>query len=300
MSRPLPIALVQAPSLADPLAADALDRFEADVTSVLRRFPQTRLVVHPELHTTDPTGLTEADAGRLAEPLDGPRVTRLREVAARAGVWLVPGSVLEAGAGGAVHNTALLLSPTGDLHASYRKIFPWRPYEPTTPGGEFVVADLDGIGRVGLAICYDSWFPEHARQLAWLGAEVIVTVVMTTSSDRAQELVLTRANAIANQVHVVAVNTAGPAGTGRSLVVDPEGRVRVDSPDAMPCVLVDVLDLDDVPRVRRFGTAGLNRLWDQFAEGDAPLELPAYGGRMDPATWRPAAGPAGGEPYSGG
>ena len=283
MSRPLPLALVQAPPLADPLAPDALDRFEADVASVLRRFPATRLVVHPELHLTWAPDVDEAD---LAEPLDGPRVTRLREIAAAQGVWLVPGSVLETGEDGAVHNTALLLSPSGELVASYRKIFPWRPYETTTPGDRFVVADLDGIGRVGLAVCYDSWFPEHARQLAWMGAEVIVTVVMTTSSDRPQELVLTRANAIANQVHVVAVNTAGPVGTGRSLVVDPEGRVRVESPDATPSVVVDVVDLDDVARVREYGTAGLNRLWEQVRDGEAPLELPAYGGRIDPATWR--------------
>ena len=283
MSRPLPLALVQAPPLADPLAPDALDRFEADVASVLRRFPATRLVVHPELYLTWAPDVDEAD---LAEPLDGPRVTRLREIAAAQGVWLVPGSVLETGEDGAVHNTALLLSPSGELVASYRKIFPWRPYETTTPGDRFVVADLDGIGRVGLAVCYDSWFPEHARQLAWMGAEVIVTVVMTTSSDRPQELVLTRANAIANQVHVVAVNTAGPVSTGRSLVVDPEGRVRVESPDATPSVVVDVVDLDDVARVREYGTAGLNRLWEQVRDGEAPLELPAYGGRIDPATWR--------------
>jgi predicted amidohydrolase len=286
MCRPLPLALVQAPPLEDPTAPDALDRYEADVASVLRRFPATRLVVHPELHLTWVPGDLEAS---VAEPLDGPRVTRLREIAARHGVWLVPGSVLETGDDGAVHNTALLLSPTGELTASYRKIFPWRPYEPTTPGEKFVVADLDGIGRIGLSICYDTWFPEHARQLAWLGAEVIVTVVMTTSSDRPQELVLTRANAIANQVHVVAVNTAGPVGTGRSLVVDPEGRVRVESPDATPSVIVDVVDLDDVTRVRQYGTAGLNRLWDQFGPDDAPLELPAYGGRIDPLTWRPRA-----------
>ena len=296
MSRPLPLALVQAPPLADPLAPDALDRYEADVASVLRRFPATRLVVHPELHLTWAPGVEDA---AFAEPLDGPRVTRLREVAAAHGVWLVPGSVLESGADGAVHNTALLLSPAGGLVASYRKIFPWRPYETTTPGGRFVVADLPGIGRIGLAICYDTWFPEHARQLAWMGAELVVTVVMTTSSDRPQELVLTRANAIANQVHVVAVNTAGPVGTGRSLVVDPEGRVRVESPDATASVLVDVIDLDDVARVRQYGTAGLNRLWDQVGPGDPPLELPAYGGRIDPATWRPGdRGSA--DRYSGG
>ena len=69
MSRPLPIALVQTPSLTHPAAADALDRFEDDVASVLRRYPQTRLVVHPELHLTDVPAARHAE---VAEPLDVP------------------------------------------------------------------------------------------------------------------------------------------------------------------------------------------------------------------------------------
>ncbi|MFD0474100.1 carbon-nitrogen hydrolase family protein [Nonomuraea thailandensis] len=196
----------------------------------------------------------------------------------------------ERGADGALYNTALILSPEGRLAASYRKVFPWRPYEPYRPGDRFVVADLPGFGRVGLAICYDAWFPEVARHLAWMGAEVIVNPVMTTTADREQELVLARANAIVNQVFVVGVNTAAPTGTGRSLVVDPEGRVRVTAGEAAT-VLTDVPDLDDVTRVRRHGTAGLNRVWSQFTDADQPLELPLYQGRIDPGRWSPAAHP---------
>jgi predicted amidohydrolase len=122
---------------------------------------------------------------------------------------------------------------------------------------------------------------------------VIVNPVMTGTADRAQELVLARANAIVNQVFVVSVNTAGPVGTGRSLVVDPEGRIRTEVPDSAATVLTDVLDLDDVTRVRAFGTAGTNRPWSQFTDADAPLDLPLYGGRIDPGRWRPAGpGPA--------
>jgi len=100
--------------------------------------------------------------------------------------------------------------------------------------------------------------------------------------------VLARANAITNQVFVISVNAAAPLGTGRSVVVDPEGRVRVGAAEA-PTVLTDVLDLDDVTRVRTFGTAGLNRMWDQFRDADEPLELPLYQGRMDPKRWRPTS-----------
>jgi predicted amidohydrolase len=83
-----------------------------------------------------------------------------------------------------------------------------------------------------LAICYDIWCPEVARQLAGLGAEFIVAPTQTTTCDREQELILIRAAAIANQVFLVSANAAAPIGTGRSLIVDPEGRVRAQAGDA--------------------------------------------------------------------
>jgi predicted amidohydrolase len=269
-----------------------LSGFAEDVEQLLARFPQTRLAVYPELHLcgVDAPPASSEQLQDAAEPLDGPRSRQLAELAGDLGIWLVPGTVCERGAGGELFNTAPVYSPDGRLAASYRKIFPWRPYEPYDPGDRFVVADLPDTGRIGLSICYDAWFPEVARHLAWMGAEVIVNPVMTTTADRAQELVLARANAIVNQVFVLSVNAAGPVGTGRSLVVDPEGRVRTEAPDSGATVLTEVLDLDDVTRVRTFGTAGLNRMWNQFADTDAPLDLPLYGGRIEPGRWRPATG----------
>ena len=263
MSRSLPIALVQAEPAAD------IDEFAAHATSVVHRFPGTGLVVYPELHLGD-------DLER-AEPLGGPTIKALAELAGDLGIWLVPGTLCERTPEG-VHNTAVVFSPEGRLAAAYRKCFPWRPYEPYLPGNEFTVFDLPGIGRAGLSICYDTWFPEVTRQLAWQGAEFVITPTKTTTSDRAQELVLSRANAIANQIFVLSVNAAAP-GVGQSLVVDPEGRVRVDAGRAAE-VLTDVIDLDDVTRVRQYGTAGLNRMWHQHRDGDPVLELPVYQGRM--------------------
>ncbi|HVV23827.1 MAG TPA: carbon-nitrogen hydrolase family protein [Pseudonocardiaceae bacterium] len=269
MSRSLPIALVQA----EPVAGADVDVFAADVTAVLGRFPGTALVVYPELHLFGGDG----DETDLAEPLSGPRAAALAELAGDLGVWLVPGTLCERGPEG-VSNTAVVFSPEGALAAVYRKCFPWRPHETFVPGSDFTVVDLPGIGRAGLSICYDSWFPEVARQLAWQGAEFVITPTRTTTSDRAQELVLSRANAIVNQIYVLSVNAAAP-GVGQSLVVDPEGRVRVDAGRA-PEVLTDVIDLDDVTRVREYGTAGLNRMWHQHRDGDPVLELPVYQGRM--------------------
>lgn len=268
---------------AEPQPSDGdVDEFAADVTGVLRRFPSTRLVVYPELH------MFGADRGQraLAEPLTGPRATALAELAGDLKIWLVPGTLCEPAPDGGVYNTAAVFSPEGTLAAAYRKVFPWRPYEKFSPGSEFVVFDLPGIGRAGLSICYDAWFPEVTRQLAWQGAEFVITPTKTTTSDRAQELVLTRANAIVNQIHVLSVNAAAP-GVGQSLLVDPEGRVRVSAGRAAE-VLTDVIDLDDVTKVRQYGTAGLNRMWAQFRDGDPTLELPVYQGRIAPDRWSPA------------
>ena len=123
-----------------------------------------------------------------------------------------------------------------------------------------------------------------------MGAEVIVNVVKTTTSDRAQELVLARANAIVNQVFLVSVNAAGPVGRGQSLVVDPEGLVRVAAPSETAVTLTDVLDLDHVTRARTFGTAGLNRLVGPVPPGRRAAAAAALRGPDRPGPL--VAGPA--------
>ena len=288
MSRSLPIALMQLRS------SPSLDELEARVREVTETFPATELIVFPELHLTNPDD-GFAEHGPRAdehEPIDGPRGHRLGEIARRHGVWLIPGSVVEASEG-AYYNTLPVYSPAGELVTSYRKIFPWRPYETSRPGTEIVSFDIPGRGRIGLTICYDAWFPEIHRQLAWDGCEAIINVVLTPTIDREQELVLARANAIVNQVFIASVNAAAPSGVGQSLVVDPEGRVRSRAIGAEPCVITDVLRLDSAAEVRASGTAGLNRVWEQFEPGSGvaadPIELPIYGGRITPATWKPAS-----------
>jgi predicted amidohydrolase len=278
VSRLLPVALVQSPPR-------PLSGFTDDVEKLLDQHRDTRLLAYPELHLCGAGSTEELQA--LAEPLGGPRDRRLAELAGDLKIWLAPGSVCERGDGGELFNTAPVYSPGGERIAFYRKIFPWRPYEPYDPGDRFVVFELPEIGRIGFSICYDAWFPEVARHLAWLGADVVLNPVQTTTRDREQELVLARANAIVNQVFVASVNTAGPLGVGSSLVVDPEGKVLAEAPGPDEAVLALELDLDEVTRVRRDGTAGLNRMWDQFTEADAPLELPLYQGRIGPRRWHP-------------
>ncbi|BES73370.1 hypothetical protein RE428_43880 [Marinobacter nanhaiticus D15-8W] len=288
MSRFLPLLLVQAPAR-QPGDAAALDGFEHEIATYLSDFgpdfSQARMVVYPELHLCSAEGTPEERTAQLeaaAEPMSGPRIQRLGYIARKLGIWLLPGTVCERGEDGHLYNTAPVFSPEGELVAAYRKCFPWRPFEPYRPGSEFVVFDVPGVARVGLAVCYDIWFPEVSRQLAWMGAEVIINQAATTTCDRTQEQVLVRATSIFNQVYVVSANMAEPAGMGQSLIVDPEGHVRTAMPGATAGILTDVLNLSEVERVRTFGTAGLNRMWSQFRADDPVLELPMYEGRLDP------------------
>ncbi|MEO5781121.1 carbon-nitrogen hydrolase family protein [Arthrobacter oryzae] len=289
MQRILPLIAVQAPPR---LIGEPVKAFAAEVSSAVETHPDSKLVVFPELHLFGDSfpDLARTEALQAAaEPLDGPRVNQLRELAADLGIWLVPGSVCERGPEGQLFNTQLVLSPRGELAAYYRKVFPWRPSEPYDPGDRFTTVDLDGIGRVGLNICYDAWFPEVSRQLAWMGAEVILNVVKTTTPDRRQELVLARANAIVNQLFVVSVNCAGPTGQGRSLIVDPEGNTIAEAHDDAPALLAAELDLAAVEHVRARGTEGSVRPWSQFHSGEPAIELPIYQGRIDPDTWAPTS-----------
>ncbi|POX52534.1 carbon-nitrogen hydrolase family protein [Streptomyces sp. Ru71] len=283
----LRLALVQAP-------AETFEQFAEGLRWRMKSPDRAELVVYPEAHlySLHVPSLTEEEIHAAhAEPLDGPRGKALGELARELGIWLVPGTVLERAADGTVYNTAVVYDPNGDLVARYRKIFTWRPYEPVCPGREFVVFDMPGHGRVGLSVCYDSWYPELTRHLAWMGAELVINIVQTPTAGRAQEIPLNQANAIVNQVWVASVNAAAPTAHGRSLLIDPEGHIQVSSPGAEEITLLSVVDFDRVPAARKYGTSGDSWPWDHFRPGDSPLELPLYGGRIDPATWRPAISP---------
>jgi len=280
--RSLFVALLQTAGVPGDTAA-TLELFESRVRALRATFAGLELVAAPELHLMALPPLLEegaASPASLAVDVPGELTERLGALARETGLWLVPGSVYERCPGG-VFNTAFVLSPAGVLVARYRKCFPWQPYETSLPGSELVCFDVPGVARLGLAICHDGVFPEVFRQLAWHGAEAILQLTLTGTSDREAETVVARANAIVNQVAVVNVNAAVPVGNGRSLVVDAEGAVRYQAGDGEE-VVTAVLDLDAVARVRERGSFGLNRLWDELDRVGPGIELPMYGGRYRP------------------
>lgn len=264
-------------------------RHIAHETDAEGRTPQ--LIAFPEMHLFGTPGMTDDERHTMerlaATDLDDEFSTSMGSLAKELDVWLIPGTVCERNPAGYVFNTMPVYSPDGTLAAAYRKICPWRPYEQYTPGTALTTVDLPGFGRLGLTICYDAWFPEISRNLAWMGADLIVNLVRTTTPDRKQELVLARANAIANQTFVLSLNASEPEGYGNSLLVNPEGDVVAALDGSKPGLAIHTIDLGATRRTQEHGTLGMNRMWHQFRPDDLPIPLPLYRGRIDPASWHP-------------
>jgi predicted amidohydrolase len=203
----------------------------------------------------------------VAEPVPGPISGWLAETARRHGMWVLGGSILEAGEDGAVFNTSLLFDRDGELVASYRKIHLFDVHLPGQPpikesfsysAGDQVVTAQTEFGRAGLSICYDLRFPELYRSLVASGATIaFVPAAFTYETGKDHWDVLVRARAIEDQCFVIAPaqwGTWGPADQnrrcfGNSLAVDPWGRVVARAPDGVGATFAD-LDLAEVRRVR--------------------------------------------------
>jgi deaminated glutathione amidase len=251
----LALALHQAASSLDPAenraALDAIDDEAAD------------LVVFPEVFMRD-FGTPGSDLGAHAEPLDGPFVSRLNEVATERGTTIVAGMFEVSDDPGRPYNTLVVVDPSG-LRATYRKIhlydsFGYRESDRLLAGPlEPVLVDLGGF-TVGLMTCYDLRFPELARSLVERGADLLVVPSAWVAGPGKLEhwRTLVTARAIENTAYVVAVGQPGPRYTGHSLVVAPDGTVVVQAGEGEQ-VLTAVLERDAVEQARATNPSLANR-----------------------------------------
>jgi predicted amidohydrolase len=245
---------------------DNLSVIEKEIDLVKSRFPWVQMVVLPELCCFGPS----ID---LAVAMPGEVENCFREAALKNDVWLIPGSIFER-RGQEVFNTAPVINPKGEVIARYRKQYPFLPYEKGVTGGdEFVVFDIPGAGRIGLIICYDMWFPETVRTLAWMGAEAVLCPSLTNTIDREVELAIARSNAATNQVYFLNLNSAGRLAVGQSIFVGPDGQVIHQAGTGREVIAVE-MDFTHVRRVRERGLHGLCQTLKSFR--DHPVEFPPY------------------------
>lgn len=245
---------------------DNLSLIENEIRRTCQRCPWVQMIVLPELCTFGPSP-------KLAVDLPGEVEDRYCKCARENSVWLIPGSIFERD-GDKVYNTCPVINPEGEVVARHRKLFPFAPYEKGVASGDrFVVFDVPDAGRVGLLICYDMWFPEAVRTLAWMGAEAIICPTMTTTIDRDVELSIARSNAATNQLWFLNVNTAGDLGFGRSTVVGPDGTVIYTAGSMREIITVE-LDFNQVRRERERGLFGGCQTLKSFR--DRAVQFPQY------------------------
>ncbi len=268
----LTVALVQQACGNDPAAN--LNRMEQEIERAAAA--GARLILLQELHNTPYFCQTEDPAHfDLAEPIPGPTTERLSALAARLQVVIVA-SLFERRAPGLYHNTAVVLDADGTLAGRYRKM-----HIPDDPGfyekfyftpGDLGFRPIDtSVGRLGVLVCWDQWYPEAARLMALAGAELLLypTAIGWDPRDDAAEqtrqrdawITVQRAHAVANGLPVLVCNRSGreadPSGAGsgilfwgNSFVCGPQGEILAQAGE-QPELLTATLERGRSETVRR-------------------------------------------------
>lgn len=225
--------------------AESVTSRRSRVADLVREQAGSDLVVLPELWTVGAFAYEQFETE--AEPLDGPTFEAMSKAASDAGVWLHAGSVVERAGDGSLYNTALVISPAGELAATYRKIHRFG----FDQGEAVLMAPGDSLTTVvlpeqtlGIATCYDLRFPELFRGLVDAGATTLVVAAGWPARRRSHWTLLSRARAVEDQAYVLACGLAGThAGVeqaGHSLVVDPWGEVLAEAGPGEDVLTVDL------------------------------------------------------------
>ena len=249
-----------------------------------------QLVVLQELHNSLYfCQVEDVDNCNLAEPIPGPSTTFYGELARRHGIVLVT-SLFERRAAGLYHNTAVVFEKDGSIAGKYRKMhIPDDPayYEKFyfTPGDLGFQPIDTSVGRLGVQVCWDQWYPEGARLMALRGAEMLIypTAIGFESSDTPEEqerqreawTTVQRGHAVANGLPVITVNRVGhepdPSGQtrgitfwGSSFVAGPQGEFLYRaSQDREENTVIDI-DLKRSENVRRWWPFLRDRRIEEF------------------------------------
>lgn len=227
----------------------------------------------------------------LAEPIPGPSTQMFGELARQYGVVIVT-SLFERRAPGLYHNTAVVIERDGTIAGKYRKMhIPDDPayYEKFyfTPGDLGFKPIDTSVGRLGVMVCWDQWYPEAARLMALRGAELLIypTAIGYALSDEPDEQqrqrrawqTVQRGHAVANGLPVVTVNRVGfepdPSGQtggiqfwGTSFVAGPQGELFYEASEDEEESIIVSIDMEHSEQVRRWWPFLRDRRIDDYAE----------------------------------
>lgn len=287
MDRNLKIGIIQQHNTAD--ISDNRSRLAARIRQLAAEGAQ--LIVNQELHDSLYFCQTEnVDACNLATAIPG-EVTEFYAALARETGCVIVASLFERRAPGLYHNTAVVFERDGSIAGKYRKMhIPDDPayYEKFyfTPGDLGFRPVDTSVGRLGVLVCWDQWYPEAARLMALAGAEILIypTAIGWESSDSADEkerqreawTTIQRAHAVANGLPVVSVNRVGhepdPSGAtggisfwGSSFVAGPQGEFLFRAPSDAECVATVDVDMARSEQVRRWWPFLRDRRIDAYA-----------------------------------
>lgn len=250
-----------------------------------------QLIILPELHLGPYFCQTEDyNQFAFAEPIPGPSTAKLAEVAKQLKVVVVS-TLFEKRAPGLYHNTAVVFDKDGSIAGKYRKM-----HIPDDPGfyekyyftpGDLGFQPIDtSVGRLGILICWDQWFPEAARLMALAGAELLIypTAIGWNPEDTPEEqarqldawITVQRAHAVANGIPVISCNRIGfeaaPDGAaginfwGNSFVTGPQGEILTHANATETTLLYATLSAAHQERVRQ--------IWPYLRD----RRIDAYGG----------------------
>lgn len=286
MNRTVKIGLIQQANTED--IKGNLRKLSENIQDVASRGAE--LVILQELHNS--LYFCQSEDTRmfdLAEPIPGPSTGFYGELAATYNVVLVT-SLFEKRAPGLYHNTAIVFDKDGSIAGKYRKMhIPDDPayYEKFyfTPGDIGFEPIQTSIGKLGVQVCWDQWYPEGARLMALKGAEILIypTAIGWESSDTDEEkarqleawITVQRGHAVANGLPVVAVNRVGhesdPTGQtngirfwGNSFVAGPQGELLAVADNNKEQNIVVEVDMTRSENVRRWWPFLRDRRIDEF------------------------------------
>ena len=252
----------------------------------------TQLIILQELHNSLYfCQVEDVNNFDLAEPIPGPSTDLYGELARQFGVVIVT-SLFEKRAPGLYHNTAVVIEKDGTIAGKYRKMhIPDDPayYEKFyfTPGDLGFRPIETSIGKLGVLVCWDQWYPEAARLMALQGAEILIypTAIGYESSDTADEqerqreawTTVMRGHAVANGLPVIAVNRVGhepdPSGQtkgiqfwGSSFVAGPQGELLYRASNDKEERIVVSIDMHHSEQVRRWWPFLRDRRIDSYTD----------------------------------